>query len=274
MNTKTEPEYVLGTGRDELERLGLQHGLWSDAAHALWKLARVGPGQSVLDVGCGPGYASFDLAQLVQASGRVVGVDESPGFVAHLNAEAHARGLSQLSARAGDVHDLAALDLAAGSFDLAYARWVLCFVARPEDVVRGVARLLRPGGRFAIHDYFNYRAMTVAPRRASYAKIVAATERTWRAHGGDPDVVGRLPSLLRDAGLRVEHLSAHQRLARPGESLWHWVDSWWRNFVPKLVQLEAISAEDAREFFADWDALRAESDFAVLPCVYEIVAVR
>ena len=269
-----EPEYVLGTGQDELERLGLQHRLWSDAAHAAWKLARIGPGQSVLDVGCGPGYASFDLAQLVQGTGRVVGVDESPPFVAHVNEEARRRGLPQLTARAGDVQQLGALDLPPGSFDLAYARWVLCFVEHPEQVVEGVARLLKPGGRFAIHDYFNYRAMTVAPRRASYAKIVEATERTWRAHGGDPDVVGRLLRLLRDAGLCVEHLVAHQRIARPGESMWHWVDSWWRNFVPKLLQMEAISADDAREFFADWDALRADSDFALLPCVYEIVAVR
>jgi hypothetical protein len=74
--------------------------------------------------------------------------------------------------------------------------------------------------------------------------------------------------------MQVEHLCAHQRIARPGESMWHWVDSWWRNFVPKLVQMGELQAEDAREFFADWDALRADGDFAVLPCVYEIVAVR
>jgi SAM-dependent methyltransferase len=274
MTRPAEPEYVLGTGKDELERLGLQHRLWSDAAHSLWKLAGIRPGQAVLDVGCGPGYAAFDLAELVQAEGRVLGVDESPPFVAHVNAQARARGLSQLAARAVDVQRLGELDLPQASFDLAYARWVLCFVERPADVVAGVARLLRPGGRFAIHDYFNYRAMTVAPRRESYTKVVAATERAWRGRGGDPDLVGRLPGLLADAGFSVEHLEARQRLARPGESMWAWVDSWWKNFVPKLVELGELEPGDARAFFADWNALRPDRDFALLPCVYEVVAVR
>jgi ubiquinone/menaquinone biosynthesis C-methylase UbiE len=267
-------EYVLGTGADELERLGLQHRLWSDAAHALWKIARVQPGMRVLDIGCGPGYASSDLAQLVQHEGSVLGVDESAGFVAHVNAQARARGLTQLSAVAGDVQRLGDALGTRPPFDFAYARWVLCFTERPEDVIAGAARALRPGGRLAIQDYFNYAAMTPAPRRDSYARAVAATVRSWRARGGDPDVVGRLPRLLRDHGFRIEHLSQHQRLARPGESMWHWTTSWWRNYIPKLVQMGELQPQEADQFFADCDAMDPETDFLVLPTVYEIVAER
>src|SRR5688572_21191558 len=210
MTTPQQPEYVLGTGADELERLGFQHRLWSDAVHALWKTARVQPGTRVLDVGCGPGYASFDLAQLVGHEGKVLGVDESQGFVAYLNGQAKARGLEQLSAVNGDVQQL---DTALGReppFDFAFARWVLCYPPRPQDVIAGVARSLRPGGRFAIVDYFNYEAMTMAPRRASYSRAVSATARSWRARGGDPDIVSRLPRILRDHGLEIEHFAQHQ----------------------------------------------------------------
>ncbi|MDZ4774361.1 MAG: methyltransferase domain-containing protein [Planctomycetota bacterium] len=272
MPTPTPTEYVLGTGADELERLGLQHRLWSDAAHAAWKLARLTPGARVLDVGSGPGYAAFDLAQIVQRAGAVVAVDESQSFIEYVAEQARARSLPQLVGRVGDVQRLD--DILAGerAFDLAYARWVLCFVQSPDAVVAGVARALRPGGRFVVHDYFNYTSMTTAPRRESYAKIVQATGRSWRARGGDPDIGGRLPRLLHECGFEIEHVTAHQRLARPGDSMWPWVESWWRNFVPRLVALREITDDDASIFFADFESMRAETDFTVLPCVYEIVA--
>lgn len=272
MTTVDEREYVLGTGDDELQRLGLQHRLWADAAHAAWKRAGIAPGSRVLDVGAGPGYATFDLAELVQTHGRVLAVDESNAFVTHVRARAKARELSQISAAVGDVQELATAIGSESAFDMAYARWVLCFVARPEAVVSGVASALKPGGRFVVHDYFNYEAMTSAPRRESYAKIVAATARSWRARGGDPDVMGRMPRILAEHGFVVEHLAQHQRIARPGDSMWNWVASWWRNFTPKLVQMGEITADDARRFFDDMDAMRAETDFTVLPNVYEIVA--
>jgi len=86
-------EYILGTGADELDRLALQARLWSDAAHNLWRMARIQPGSHVLDVGCGPGYAAFDLAQLVTRRGRVIGLDESANFVAYANGNSAATEL-------------------------------------------------------------------------------------------------------------------------------------------------------------------------------------
>ena len=62
-------DYVLGTHDEEIERLGLQHRVWQQRAFEGWRSAGIGPGQTVLDVGCGPGYAALDLAELVGASG-------------------------------------------------------------------------------------------------------------------------------------------------------------------------------------------------------------
>ena len=56
--------------------------------------------------------------------------------------------------------------------------------------------------------------------------------------------------------------------------MWHWGDTWWRNYVPKLVEMGELTPDDQRRFFEDWDAMRAETDFVVLPTVYEIVAVK
>jgi SAM-dependent methyltransferase len=279
------PGYPLGTHREELERLQLQHRLWCDAAHALWRRAGIAPGSRVLDVGAGPGAASLDLAELVGASGTVLAVDESEAFVERIGDEAARRGLPQIIAARGDVQALGRLadpnantnpvataTARAASFDLAYARWILCFTPKPEDVVRGVAALLRPGGMLCVHDYDNYETMSPAPRRESYTRIVRAAAASWRDRGGDPDVVARLPRILHDAGFELVHLDVHQRLARAGDTMWHWAASWWRSYGPKLVTLGYLSEGELREFESDFEAMARETDFLVLPPVYELMA--
>ncbi len=269
-------EYVLGTGLDELQRLGFQHRLWGDAAHAAWRRAQIRLGQRVLDVGSGPGFASFDLAQLVGPEGRVVGVDESAAFIEYLNAQAKSRSLANLSGFVGDAHELApAKAVGVGPFDLAYTRWVLCFVPRPKQVLASVASVLKPGGRFVIHDYFNYRAMTMAPRRTSHDKAVAATIKSWEGRGGDTDICGKLPAMLHEAGFAVEHLEVHQRIARGGDTMFQWADVWWRIYAPKLVEMGFLAKADCDELFGDLTAMRrSATDFIVLPAVYEIIAVK
>jgi len=267
--------YPLGTDRQELERLHLQHQLWSDAAHGLWRLAGIRTGFRVLDVGAGPGAAAFDLAQLTTSSGRVLAVDESRSFVDFVQKEAQERGLTQLVAEVGDVQHLERVPgVEPRSFDLAYARWVLCFTPHPEKVVEGLARLLAPGGALCVHDYFNYQAMTPAPRRPSYTRVVEATARSWRDNGGDPDVVARLPGLLHDAGFEVQHLTAHQRLARPGDTMWFWTSTWWRSYTPRLVQMGYLTADEQRAFHDELEGLTRERDFLMLPPVFELLARR
>ncbi len=277
-----KPPYVLGTGDDELARLGLQHRLWSDAATDAWKRAGIGMGSRVLDVGCGPGFASFDLAQLVSPSGRVVGVDESAPFVDYLSSQSRSRGLPHLSGIVRDVQALASDPIPGAPFDAAYARWVLCFVRDPESVVAGVAAHLRPGAHFVVHDYFNYTGMTAAPRLASHDRLVAATAHSFRARGGDPDVVGRLPALLIKHNFEVLHLSVHQRVARGGtrpdgstDPMLAWPLTWWRTFAPKLVAMGSITQVQCDEALSDLAAIEHdEMRFIVCPPVYEVIARR
>lgn len=270
-----EREYVLGTGNDELARLALQHRLWSDAAHQAWQKARLQPGQRALDVGAGPGYAAFDLAQLVTTAGAVVAVDESAGFVGHVETQAAARHLPQLRGKVGDVQQLDGVLAGERPFDLAYARWVLCFVRDPEAVVRGVAKALRPGGRFVLHDYFNYGSMTTGPRRRSHDLAVAATMKSWREKGGDPDVMGRVPGMLVAHGFTLEHLQVHSRVARGDDAMFAWPDTWWRTFAPKLVAMGHLAAADCEQLLADLTVIKASADqFVQCPPVYEIVATK
>ena len=125
-------DYVLGTGDEEVERLGLQHIVWRSRAQDAWQRAGFTVGQTLLDVGCGPGHASADLAQLVGPQGRVLGVDRSRRFLDALRGMARARGLNHLSARAVELDEAALPPIMA---DGAWCRWVLSFVKRPRDLL-------------------------------------------------------------------------------------------------------------------------------------------
>ena len=271
-----QDEYVLGVDELESDRLGLQHRLWSSSAHRLWERARIQPGMAVLDVGCGPGFAALDLAEIVGASGRVIGVDESARFLKQLHDRSSARKLQNVERVLGDAQDLEELlPGAVESFDAAYCRWVLCFVRDPEAVVRGVARLLKPGGRFAVQDYFNYEAMTLAPRRAAFTRVIQAVGESWRQRGGDPDIVARLPGICRRHGLVVEHIGLNERVARPGFPIWHWPDKFWANYLPRLVEMGHISAQERAEFETAWAEASSDPDaFMFLPPLYDVIAVK
>ena len=269
-------EYVLGTDHAEFVRLGLQHRLWSDLALDTWRRCGARPGAVALDVGCGPGHATTDLAQIVGVGGRpgrVVGVDESPGFIETCRSLAAARGLTNVRASVGDVQRLDELALDEGPFDLAYARWVLCFVKDPSAVARGVARRLRPGGFLGVNDYFDYETMALAPRRPAFERVIRAVGASWRASGGDPDIVGRLPRILHDAGLELVHLAVDQRVCQPGQTMWAWPDTFWANYVPRLLQQGHITRGEHDAFFDEWRA--ASSDpraFMMLPAVFQVIA--
>lgn len=267
--------YVLGTGMDELARLAMQAQLWSDAAHASWLRAGVQLGRSVLDIGCGPGYATTDLAQLVTAAGSVVGIDESAAFVEHLREQASRRGLGNITGLVGDVQTMAELPglrERRGGFDAAFCRWVLCFVARPEAVVRSAAELLRPGGRLVVFDYFGYQSMELSLRSAAWRAAVDATAESWRARGGDPDIVGRLPVMAEAAGMEVESIRLHHRVARGPEPMFTWVHEWWRVYTPKLVEMGRLTEDQHRTLMADLEEVRNSSaHFAVCPPVYEVI---
>lgn len=275
--TTSTADYVLGTGNEESVRLGLQHRLWSAATHNLWEKAKLQPGHTVLDLGSGPGHAAMDLAQIVGPTGRVIAVDESAHFLKQLHDHAVSRKFHHVERVLGDVQEISSvLPGEQESVDVAYARWVFCFLANPEGVIEGLSKLIKKDGRVAVQDYFNYdRAMTLAPRREAFSKVINAVGASWRARGGDTDVMGKLPGLFEKHGFVVEHLDVSQRIARPGSTLWHWPNSFWQTFIPKLVESGFITGEDMQAFNKVWaDASNDSASFIVLPPVFELVVRR
>jgi ubiquinone/menaquinone biosynthesis C-methylase UbiE len=101
------------------------------------------PGDRILDVGCGFGDASQQLAALVGPEGEVIGVDVSEPFIEEATAEARAAGASNVKFIAGDVQ----LMELPGPFDYVYSRMGVMFFANPVQAFRNMASSMKPGGR-------------------------------------------------------------------------------------------------------------------------------
>jgi len=265
-------EYVLGTQDAERRRLGFQHRLWSRYATDAWEAARFRPGHHLLDLGCGPGFATTELAQLVGVTGRVLGIDASDRFIEYLRRRAAAIGLPQIEAQVGDVLKM---NLPACSLDGAYARWVLCFVSDPQRVIDSVAAAIKPGGVFVLQDYYDYTGVAICPTRPVVRKVFDAVDKSWRMRGGDPDIGQRLPSMLGRAGFDVVRIEPIVRSARPGTALWDWPTTFFANYLPALIEMNLITPADADEWNAHWAACSADSSSAfITPPMLNIIAVR
>lgn len=263
-------EYLLGTSDAELQRLGYQHQAWLGEAVTLWNDAGFGLGDRLLDLGCGPGFATVDLAHRVGPRGQVTALDASGKYIGHLQAKAAAQGLTHIDAAVGDVRTL---DVEPEAYDGAFARWVLCFVDAPERALDGIAQALRPGGRVVIQDYFNYRAARLFPSQPVFERLFAAYYESVEHRGGSYDLGQQLPGLLAARGFAVTHLRPFCHTARPGSRLWRWFRMFTAGFVPTLVDQSLFSDAEQRKLTEALDA--AEQDpgtFFFPPPVLGLVA--
>ncbi|OBH82748.1 methyltransferase type 11 [Mycobacterium scrofulaceum] len=162
---------------------------------AAYLLPHLKSGLSVLDVGCGPGTITADLAARV-APGPVTAVDQSADVLDAARAEVGRRGLSNVSFAAADVHRL---DFADGTFDVVHAHQVLQHVADPVGALREMRRVCAPGGLVAARDA-DYAGFIWFPQVPALDLWRDLYERAARANGGEPDAGRRLLSWAQQAG--------------------------------------------------------------------------
>lgn len=275
-STGSEREYVLGTHDAEVARLALQHRVWRSRAWNAWTRAGFDVGQTLLDVGCGPGHASVDLAELVGPSGRVFAIDQSRRFIDTLEATIRTRGLSQITPVELDLESGALPNIAADALaDGAWVRWVFAFLKQPHGLVSRLHTALRPGATLVVHEYFDYSTWQFAPRCPEFDEFVAAVISTWRASGGEPNIGLELPTWLQETGFEVVSLRPYVDPVHPGELRWHWPKSFLDVGLERLVTLGAVTPARAKVIKAAFEEReRSGNALQFTPAVLEIVAVR
>jgi SAM-dependent methyltransferase len=268
--TTTDQDYVLGTHARELDRLGLQHRVWRPWMVNALRRAGVSVGSRVVDVGAGPGFATLDLAEMVGDGGEVASVERSTRFrVALLDALAR-RGLNNVRVHA---LDLMSDPIPVAGYDVAWCRWVACFVPRPDRLVRVIGETLRAGGKVVFHEYADYGTWRLAPRRAVVEAFVAEVMASWKAAGGEPDVALALPALLRASGFRLTHVEPILFAVHPADFRWRWPASFLDTNLRRLHELGRVDAAWCEEVRTQWAAAEADPTTILLtPLMLEIIA--
>jgi SAM-dependent methyltransferase len=277
----TNVEYVLGTHDEEVERLGIQHRVWRARALAGWQRAGFRSGQTILDVGCGPGWATRDLAELVGPAGKVLAIDRSRRFLDVVERERVARGLTQIETLEIDLNAIADQSRGADSRGLlngiqadgAWCRWVLAFVREPRKLLRCIASALKPGGTLVIHEYFDYSTWKVSPGSAEFDAFVRTVMKAWRDDGGEPNIALDLVRWLKDAGLELRALTPMIDVISPASPICAWPKTFVEVGTRRLTDMSWMSGGQSaavREALAKWEA--SADGLMLTPGLLEIVA--
>jgi len=186
--------YIIHGGEQGASRLSVLAQAMAEVTGQLLDRVVIPPGGRALDVGCGTGSVTGELARRVGPAGAAVGIDLDPEAIriARTGAPANA---------AFHVGDLGMAERL-GPFDVVYARFLLSHLTDPAAALATFRRALRPGGRVVVEDV-DFAAHICWPPRPAFDRYVAWYQAAAAARGADPAIGPKLPSLLREAGFEA-----------------------------------------------------------------------
>ncbi len=207
---------VYALGRDPAESARLQRQsdeLRVDSA-ALLDRVGLGPGQSTIDLGCGPSGILELLADRVSPGGRVVGLDADPAHAAMARQFATERQLPGVEIVIADARHTG---LPSRSFDLVHARTVLVTVPEPAEVLAEMARLARPGGWIASLEPDAEYSLCY-PAHPAWTRMSEIFHAAFGRNGADLCIGRRLTELYGAAGLKDIGVEARAGVYRASDS--------------------------------------------------------
>jgi SAM-dependent methyltransferase len=202
-------------------------------------------GAAVLDVGCGPGTITADIASRV-APGRVRGIDAAADIID--DARAHAGDATNIEFAVDDVY---ALDAADATYDVVHTHQVLQHLPDPVGALREMRRVCKPGGVVAARDG-DYGAFRWYPDEPMLDRWLELYEAIGRHNNGEPDAGRFLLAWAHAAGFTD---------VEPGASVWCFATpadrDWWGNLWADRMTESAIGRQAVADGFATDDEVRA-----------------
>jgi len=253
----------------------LRSHAWRTAENSAgYLLEHLKPGQRLLDVGCGPGTITLDLADRV-SPGHVTGIDREASVISQAEAARKRRATPNATFATGDVYQL---DFAEASFDVVHAHQLLQHLTRPVAALTEMQRVLRPNGIVAVRDA-DYGSFTWAPADPRLDRWLELYHQVTRRNGAEADAGRHLLGWVQQAGLIDAHAtSSTWTFADPKSRGW-WGELWAErvrhsSFAEQALAYGLAEARDLAAMARAWRlwAVQPDAIFVAMSC--EVVARR
>ena len=265
-------EYIFGSKDEELQRLAHQHQVWMKPTHRLWEDAGIKEGDTVLDIGCGPGFATLDLSYKVGKTGKVVAFDKSEKFISYLKSQIEFYGIENIEVIQSDLSDV---QLPENTFDHAYSRWVFSWVNDPELKLEHISKSLKSGAKLLMQEYNNWHSLEMRPYSEVFETVRTAALKSWDFNPGDVNIAKRLPNILSDLNYNIESIKPLSSIGRPGNLIWQWVTGFLKIYSEFLIEKELMTKDDLESFKIEIDRLeKLNHPFIFGPQMLEIIAIK
>jgi ubiquinone/menaquinone biosynthesis C-methylase UbiE len=185
MTTSTDPSpgsYAITGGEQGKRRLDLLSEIMRPTTLRLLAEAGLAGGDRCLDLGCGGGNVTLDMARIVGPGGLVTGVDFDPRIVELARQDATDAGAGNVEYHAAD-----ARTFDGGPFDLIYARFLLSHLSQPGTILARMRQLALPGARIVVEDT-DMSGCYCHPHDPANARFAELYTEVVRRGGGDADL--------------------------------------------------------------------------------------
>lgn len=240
--TTTKPAFYIHGHHQSV----LRSHTWRTADNsAAYLLPFLKPDMRILDVGCGPGTITVDLAARVP-HGHVTGLDAAASVLDSARAHAEAHDTRNIEFIAGDAY---ALPFPDETFDVVHAHQVLQHVADPVGLLREMRRVTKAGGIVAARDA-DYAGMTWFPESAGMTEWLDLYEKIARISGGEPDAGRRIHMWARKAGFEAAQTACSAGTwcyYTPEEREWWgglWADRVLQSTFAKTAEEHGLATEE------------------------------
>jgi len=269
MSQQEQNAYILGTEAAELHRLGVQHQVWASEAHKGWRIAGFTAGQTILDLGCGPGFCTKELGYVVGPTGKVIGVDKSEAFIDFLNTIKKQYNLP-IDAQFADFNEMQLED---NSLDGVYCRWAMAWIPNVEEVLERVYKALKPGAKVVFHEYYDWSLLQTSPEYPMLKKSIKQSLQTFFDSEGIVNIGRFLPKIFSDLGMKVIGQRPMNKLATPDKLDWQWPRTFFQNYFPKVAEAGYLTNEEVTQALKELEILGSNPNATILtPQMIEVIA--
>ncbi|KAJ5313380.1 DBR1-domain-containing protein [Penicillium atrosanguineum] len=194
---------------------------WRTASNSIgFLLPHLKPNMRILDIGCGPGTITVDVAALIP-QGHITGLERVGSILTQARALAEEKGITNIDFVEGDANGLSYED---GTFDIVFCHQVLQHVGEPVGMLKEMKRVTKTGGIVAAReaDYSVFAWYPELPGLKTWQELYG---RIARKNGGTPNAGRVLHTWAKKAGLSPKCSATMWCYADKGDTKW-WSESW------------------------------------------------